>query len=481
MKFGIGRVGPVVTRLSLAQRFMVGSLVILLLGMAGVGAWVAHRIEQGVIHRTAATTALYVDSLIAGSLQDLASQDAPSAEGAERLDWLLEDTPLGQEVAVFRVWDRTGRVVYSTVPALVGERVPVAGDLAAALSGRVTATVGELEGTRDLPAGVPRDDLLEIYSPVRSTDTGEVIAVAEFYYAADELMGEITAARRRSWLVVGGAAVAIYLLLAAFVQRASNTIVRQQRVLADQVARLTELLRQNDELHGRVRGAAARTTALNERFLRRISAELHDGPAQEIGLALLRLDHVAAHCTADGQDAATQTGVAQDLGAIEASLRRALQEVRAVSSGLLLPELEQLTLAQTIERALRGHRRRTGAAVAVDCGGLPEQAPLAIKIALYRIAQEALTNAWRHADGANPTLRVERIDDRVRLEVCDDGPGFDAAAVDRSSERLGLLGMRERVESLGGEFALESAPGCGTRVVATLPHRPIGGPNGQAG
>jgi hypothetical protein len=86
MKFGIGRLGPVVTRLSLAQRFMVGSLVILLLGMAGVGAWVAHRIEQGVIHRTAATTALYVDSLIAGSLQDLASQDAPSAEGAERLD-----------------------------------------------------------------------------------------------------------------------------------------------------------------------------------------------------------------------------------------------------------------------------------------------------------------------------------------------------------------------------------------------------------
>jgi signal transduction histidine kinase len=147
---------------------------------------------------------------------------------------------------------------------------------------------------------------------------------------------------------------------------------------------------------------------------------------------------------------------------------------------LLLPELEQLTVEQTIERVLRGHRRRTGATVAVDCGELPEQAPLAIKIALYRIAQEALTNAWRHADGADHALRVERSGDRVRIEVCDDGPGFDAAAVDRAGDHLGLHGMRERVESLGGEFALESAPGCGTRVVATLPLQPIGGPDERA-
>ena len=125
-----------------------------------------------------------------------------------------------------------------------------------------------------------------------------MIAAAEFYYATDDLDADLAAAQRRSWLVVGGGTLIIALLLAAFVQRIGETIRRQQQALAGQVTQLTELLRQNRELGERVRGAAARTAALNERFLRRFSAELHDGPAQEISLALLRLDHVAVLCSA---------------------------------------------------------------------------------------------------------------------------------------------------------------------------------------
>jgi signal transduction histidine kinase len=88
----------------------------------------------------------------------------------------------------------------------------------------------------------------------------------------------------------------MYLLLAGFIQQASDTIARQELSLRTQVAQLTDLLEQNAELHERVRRAATRTTALNERVLRRISAELHDGPAQELGLALLRLDHISQPC-----------------------------------------------------------------------------------------------------------------------------------------------------------------------------------------
>ena len=82
-------------RLSVAQRFLLGSLIILVAGMAGVGAWVSQQIVDGVIHRTASTTALYVDSLIAPSLQDLSSGDTLSTEAKNRLDWLFADTPLG--------------------------------------------------------------------------------------------------------------------------------------------------------------------------------------------------------------------------------------------------------------------------------------------------------------------------------------------------------------------------------------------------
>ena len=461
---------PGLGRLSPAQRFMVGSLVILVLGMTAVGAWVIRQIEDGVIHRTAANTALYVDSLIAPALQDLAEAATLSPAAVSELDWLLEETPLGREVAVFQVWDDQGRIVYSTEPSLVGHQEPVTGELAAALAGGVTASLGELEGQAVQSDGVPPQDLIEIYSPVRGGGSDQIIAVAEFYYAADELQQDITAAQRRSWLVVGGATVIIYVLLATFVAGVSNTVRQQQRALAGQVTRLTELLRQNEELHGRVRGAAARTAALNERFLRRFSAELHDGPAQDISLALLRLDNVAARCTAGDIDEAGRAAMERELEVVQTSLRRSLQEVRATSNGLMLPHLGARTVAQAIEHVVRGHQRRTGVAPALTVRNLPEQAPLAVKIALYRIVQEALTNAWRHASGATVSILVEGTSTGLRLDITDDGPGFEASLAEGMEDQLGLFGMRERAESLGGEFRIESAPSRGPRVVALLPY-----------
>ncbi|HYP61957.1 MAG TPA: sensor histidine kinase [Thermomicrobiales bacterium] len=451
-------------QLSLAKRFLLGSLVILIAGMTGIGLWVTRQIEDGVVHRSASTTAVYVDSLIAGSLQDLADGDALSADSAAQLDWLLTATPLGQQVAVFRVWDRQGQVVYSSIPEPIGEQVSADEDLTTALSGQVTAHIGDIEG--EVPASQrPPGELLEIYSPVRRTGNDEVIAVAEFYYGTAELKNDLAGAQRRSWLVVAGGTVLIYLLLAAFVQRASNTIVSQQRALRGQVTRLTDLLRQNAELHERVQGAATRTTALNERFLRRFASELHDGPAQDISFALLQLDNVQARVSGDGvSDDETE----RDLAAIQVSLKRALEEVRATSTGLALPQLGNLTIAETVEHAVRAHRRRTGSQVAVAVGDLPARADVAVKIAIYRVIQEGLANAWRHAGGVGQAVRVERTGPSLLIEVSDQGPGFDAGIVP-AGEHLGLVGMRERVTSLGGDFSVTSGNGTGTRVRAVLP------------
>lgn len=456
---------PEILRPSLAIRFLLGSLAVLILGMAAVGLWVARQIEDGVIHRTAAATALYVDSLIASPLQDLANGSL-SAASVDHLDWLLQETPLGQNVAVFQVWDRSGTIVYSTAPEKVGQRFPIDAELREALDGEVASDLGAIEG--GAPPGVTTDNLIEIYSPVRDASSGAVVGAAEFYFDSAGLQGDIAAAQRRSWLVVGLATALIYLLLSVFVRRASDTIARQQRALSSQVVRLTDLLRQNDELHERVRGAAARTTALNERFLRRFSAELHDGPAQEIGLALLRLDHVAERSTEPDLDAAGREAMRDDLDRVQASLQRALQEIRTLSGGLSLPHLAALSVGETVDHVVRGHRRRAGAAPEVIVHALPPDAPLATKIALYRIVQEALANAWRHAGGTGLRLVVEGECGRLRVEVADAGPGFDLTAIGEG-ERLGLLGMRERVESLGGEFRVESAPGAGARIVATLP------------
>lgn len=458
------------SQLSLAQRFLVGSLIILAVGMTGIGLWVSHQIEDGIVHRTASTTALYVDSLIAGPLQGMATDDGLSPEAFDRLNWLMEDTPLGRQVAIFRVWDLDGTIVYSTDPTTVGQQLPIGDDLAEAINGEVTADVGSIEGPVNLAPGLHRHDLLEIYSPIRGSGTDNVIAVAEFYYGTADIQSDITRARRQSWLIVAGVTVAIYFVLAIFVQRASNTIARQQRALANQVDRLTDLLHQNDDLRQRVQGAAARTTALNERFLRRFAAELHDGPAQDISLALLRLDDVAARTTGTGLTE-DQQGTARDFDLIQNSLRSALNEVRAASAGIMLPRLAELSPTDVINHAIRAHRRRTNTTVEVDCDNLPNSAPIATKIALYRIIQEGLTNAWRHADGKDQRVHASDLGDAIRLEISDQGPGFDVATMSRDGEHLGLIGIRERVESLAGSFHIESTTGenHGTRLVAILP------------
>jgi signal transduction histidine kinase len=109
----------------------------------------------------------------------------------------------------------------------------------------------------------------------------------------------------------------------------------------------------------------------------------------------------------------------------------------------------------------------------VTVGDLPAQADVAVKIAIYRVIQEALANAWRHAGGVGQAVRVERSGSVLSIEVSDQGPGFDPG-VAPAGEHLGLFGMRERVTSLGGEFSVVSGNGSGTQVRAILPIAPEG-------
>ena len=134
-----------------------------------------------------------------------------------------------------------------------------------------------------------------------------------------------------------------------FIQRAA-TRPRQQRTKSEQVTATGSPQIRSARASA---GAAARTAALNERFLRRFSAELHDGPAQEISLALLRLDHLAALAGASERDESVTTEIERELDVIQGSLRRSLKDVRATSSGLLLPHLGALNVEQTLEHVVR--------------------------------------------------------------------------------------------------------------------------------
>jgi len=456
------------SRLSLTQQFMIASLIILVAAALGLGRWAAGQIEQSVVSRTAETTALFVDSFIAPNLQELSTAGTLTPDHIATLDRLLDDTPLGRQILSFKVWDAGGKVLYSAEPAAIGQVFPVGEELTRAWSGAVSSDISDLEDAENVLERTQRARLLETYAPVRLENSDEIIAVAEFYQTVDELERDIALAQGRTWLVVGASMLVIYLLLAGFVGRAGDTIDRQQAALSRQVEQLTDLLGQNEALHQRVQRAAARTTALNERVLRRISAELHDGPVQDIGLALLRLDNVVAQ-VGDGKTGGdNETAIAHDLDMVQTSMQRALLEIRALSSGMGVPQLSELTLPETLARAVRVHQQRSGTEVTLDLDGTPERASLPVKITLYRLVQEALHNAYRHAGGIDQRVTLCYDAGRLHIEVADGGAGFGPADGAVEDDHLGLAGMRERVESLGGNFRVESAPGQGTRVIADL-------------
>jgi signal transduction histidine kinase len=456
------------TRFSLARQFLLLSLLILLTGMLVIGAWVGRQVEIGVLNRTAGVTALYVDSFIAPHLQALGHSEQIPDEGLTSLESLLSNTPLGQKIVAFKVWSPDGAVLYSTSTELIGRRFPLTPALAQAFSGEVQTELSDLTEPENEVERLEWSRLIETYAPVRREGTSSVIAVSEFYQTTDELDREVRAARKGSWLVVGVATLAMYLLLAGLVGRASNIILSQQAELRQNVADLTRLLEQNEELNERVRRAGARTATLNERFLRRVAADLHDGPGQVLALALLRIDALAEACADCAVNLTQGRQVGDDFRTIRTALQSALGDMRMILSGLRLPALDALSPAEVVERAVGNYQRTSGRKVDVTLRDLPGQAPRPVKITMYRVLQESLANGFRHGAGAAQRVFVGNASDELTVEIADAGPGFDVASA-ASPDRLGLAGMRERVEILGGTLEIVSARGEGTTVRARLP------------
>jgi signal transduction histidine kinase len=455
-------------RLSLSTQFLLASFVVLVIGMLVIGAWVGSAIERGVLNHSASVTALYVNSVLSDYLAGLNADTSLSPADMATFDRLLTETPLGKHIVVFKVWSPQGTILYSPDRRLMGEHFDSDDGVARGLQGEVSAALSDLDEPENRYERQRWDRLLEVYAPVRNPQ-GDISAVVEFYQAPDELDAAISAARRESWGVVAAVMLAMYLLLAGIVKRGSDTIARQQRVLSGQevalrqrVKDLSDLLAQNARLHERVRQAADRTTSLNEQALRRIGADLHDGPGQALGLASLRLDLLGR----------ARPEIAEDFGVVQGAVQDALGEIRAISSGLRLPSLAPLEVREVAERAVRAHIRRSNTPVELHLDNLPSQAPLAVKITLFRALEEALSNATRHGGGQHVVARVQGEEGGLSLSVSDRGPGFAPEAVP-SEGHLGLANLHERAELLGGTFEVTSAPGRGTTLKLWVPARGV--------
>ena len=446
--------------LTLSRQFLVASFPIVLLGMLALGWYVAGAIERGVSNRLAGVTSLYVDSFIGPHLQHLQPGGDLKPEHRAALDRLMTETPLGRKIVAFKIWNAAGRIIYSTNPALIGREFPIDEGLAAALQGRVQSGVSDLDETENELERQRWTHLIETYSPIHAEGRGTVLAVAEFYQTTDELEHEVLVAQVGSWLVVGGIMVAMYLLLFGVVRRGSETIDSQRAQLRAKVEELSAVVEKNQELSDHIRIAAVRTTTLNDQFLRRIAADLHDGAAQDLALGLMQFESLASKCEAHGSG--------EEAALVRAALQSALRELRSTCVGLQLPEIDRLDAFEVVQRAAQDFERKTGSHITVSNGGGSGQPAGPVKTAIYRLIQEALGNGLRHGGASSLKVDLSCDADSILVEVGDNGCGFDTGAA-APAGHLGLAGMRERVELLRGSMVVSSTPGHGTLVRARLP------------
>jgi signal transduction histidine kinase len=214
------------------------------------------------------------------------------------------------------------------------------------------------------------------------------------------------------------------------------------RVLGHQAA----LAAQNVRLVKALRAKVAEVEGMHRRLLP--ARELHDGAIQDLVGLRYRLEAF--------QESKSSTGQAGVL----------IDELRRLCSDLRPPALDQTGLAAALQ----------GLAREMTARGLPVETclenlvlPDAAAIGLYRIAQKALSNAWRHAGASHACLELVRRKGRIELIAADDGRGSDPASARGIDGRFGLLGMSERAQALSGACKIESVPGKGMRVTAWLP------------
>jgi len=194
----------------------------------------------------------------------------------------------------------------------------------------------------------------------------------------------------------------------------------------------------------------------------RLARDLHDEAAQALTSLLVHLRLLERAGTAE--EAQQRVHELRELTAF------ALEDVRRVAVDLRPTILDDLGLAPALEWRVDEINKGDGVEATFSAGGLQARLPRDMELVLYRIGQEALNNIGRHAQANQVRVNLTQTDDRITLDVRDDGKGFDVAnARDETQRGLGLEGMRERISMIGGELAIESAVGRGTRVTAMAP------------
>jgi two-component system NarL family sensor kinase len=421
----VSRQSPV--REALVRYLVAGLAAVVLVGLLGV--WLARRAGEAEAIRDAKDqTQLFAHGSVEPAIRDTLLQERPRALAA--VDDVVEQRVFSDEGAVrVKIWDETGRIVYSDEPSLIGAHYHLDAEDRAEFKGtKAHAEVSDLsrpENRLERQYG----KLLEVYLPLQTPD-GTPLRYETYYRSSF-----ISARGRRIFgefvpTMIGG------LLLLALIQLP----------LAWWLA--TRVQRGQDERERLLRRAIEASDV--ER--RRIARDLHDGVVQDLAAVSFSLSAAAEGAPppydAELRDAAAET-------------RHGIGQLRTLLVDIYPPELHRAGLEAALTDVLASASSRgLDTALEVDPDIALDRATEAL---FFRVAQEAIRNSVKHAGAKHVRVSVEADDGRTRLEVDDDGRGFDPATAGGDGH-FGLRSIEDLVREAGGRLQVDSAPGEGARV-----------------
>lgn len=435
----LSRATRVGVRRELALAFGVAALILVVVALAAVlASWQVARNQA--LKEAERSTRRLAEVVITPLLRETI---LGNRERSEELERAVQTRITDGDLREITVWARDGRIIYSNEPGQIGSHHPPPPEVALAIDRRMTSSGFEQEPeVTSTSQGGSDVQFVEVYVPYDLA--GQEPMAFEAYY--DYTRVQNTARELAGSLIP---LVLAPLLLLQFIQvPIAVSLARRVRRHENNNARLLE-----------------NTLATSERERSRIAADLHDGPIQDIAGVSYALGAIAPAVSQDRMPLMTE---------VQRTVQHAIESLRRLMVDLYPPDLDAERLPETLV-SLMEPLAEQGMQVSTDFDELPALNTTAVTT-LYRIAREGLANVGEHSQAQHVTLSLgavhvpSRKPATVQLTITDDGVGIDPSRLDRRAEgHLGIRLLRDRVESLGGTFAVTAAPEGGTVLRVELP------------
>jgi signal transduction histidine kinase len=410
-------------------QFVVASLLLFGLTWWATGIFSERAARSEALADARGTTELLARSVAEPAMpRGLVDGDAGAID---RFDREVLDRLLVGDVRRIKIWRSDGTVIYSDETQLIGKRFALDDEQRSVLhSGDTEGDVSDLR-RRENRFESEEGGLLEVYTRIESPE-GEPL-LFEAYYSVE------TVGQRAAEVLTPFRRITVGALLALLLVGVP--------LLGVLTLRLTRASRARERL-------LQRAIESSEAERRRIARDLHDGVVQELAGTAFALSGTA-------REPSLRPELRDGLQATSRSLRRSLRQLRSLLVEIHPPGLDATGLGPALED-LTAPASSAGIETSVSVSGV-EGAPDHVATLVWRVAQEAIRNAVRHARATRLSVQVSGDERQVRLTVADDGVGFDPAAAARNGS-YGLRGLQSLVEDGGGRVRVDSAPGAGTTV-----------------